>query len=225
MRGDATFTLDVDFGEASRWGVQRYFDEQLAYFDRLLPDDAPGQPADEAPVKIFVMGGGSGRKTELGKLDHGGYWRDEQEWPLARAVPTTFHLHGDGSLRSEPPRGGRRAAALHLRPRGSGADDRRPLLRGRRVPAGRRGDGADVDAAAEPGAPAAQHHDPGPRRPGRVPRRTSRRACPGRRLVRACRRARLRDRAARRARRGDGPRRGRSCGSPRAPSTPTSPRS
>src|SRR6185312_14995529 len=95
MRGDATFTLDVDFGESSKWGVQRYFDEQLAWFNRFLPDGATGQPAGEAPVKIFVMGGGSGRKTELGKLDHGGYWRDEQEWPLARAVPTTFHLRDD----------------------------------------------------------------------------------------------------------------------------------
>jgi predicted acyl esterase len=101
MRGDATFTLDVDFGEASRWGVQRYFQEQLAWFDRFLPDDATGQPPDEAPVKLFVMGGGSGRKTEEGKLDHGGHWRDEHEWPLARAVPTTFHLRGDGSLSSE----------------------------------------------------------------------------------------------------------------------------
>jgi predicted acyl esterase len=48
------------------------------------------------------MGGGGGRKTELGKLDHGGRWRDEHEWPLARAVPTAYHLHGDGSLRQEP---------------------------------------------------------------------------------------------------------------------------
>jgi predicted acyl esterase len=54
-------------------------------------------------VRIFVMGGGSGRRTELGKLDHGGHWRDEQEWPLARAVPTTYYLHGDGSLRLEAP--------------------------------------------------------------------------------------------------------------------------
>jgi uncharacterized protein len=101
MRGDATFTLDVDFGESSKWGVQRYFEEQLGWFDRFLPDDATGQPADEAPVKIFVMGGGSGRRTEAGKLDHGGVWRDEQEWPLARAIPTTFHLRGDGSLSRE----------------------------------------------------------------------------------------------------------------------------
>ncbi len=106
MRGDATWTLDVDFGPASRWGVQRYFEEQLAYFDRWLPDDASGHPAGEAPVKIFVMGGGSGRRTELGKLDHGGRWRDEQEWPLARAQPTEYFLHGDGSLRREPPANG-----------------------------------------------------------------------------------------------------------------------
>jgi uncharacterized protein len=103
MRGDSTYTLDVDFGESSRWGVRRYFEEQLAFFDRWLPDGAPGQPADEAPVRIFVMGGGSGRKTVEGKLDHGGRWRDEQEWPLARAVPTAWHLHGDGSLRPEAP--------------------------------------------------------------------------------------------------------------------------
>ena len=35
------------------------------------------------------------------------------------------------------------------------------------------GHGADVDAAAQPGAAAAQHHDPGPRRPEGDARRTS----------------------------------------------------
>jgi putative CocE/NonD family hydrolase len=95
MRGDVTFTLDVDFGEASRWGVGHYFERQLEFFDRWLPDGAGGAPADEAPVRIFVMGGGSGRRTAEGKLDHGGRWRDEQEWPLARAVPTAYWLAGD----------------------------------------------------------------------------------------------------------------------------------
>ena len=41
MRGDATYCLDVDFGPESAWGVNRYFEEQLAFFDRWLPDDAP----------------------------------------------------------------------------------------------------------------------------------------------------------------------------------------
>ena len=45
MRGDASWTLDVDFGPTSVWGVQRYFEEQLDFFNRWLPDDATGSPA------------------------------------------------------------------------------------------------------------------------------------------------------------------------------------
>ena len=66
MRGDVTYTLDVDFGPDSRWGVQRYFEEQLEYFDRWLREDgsqAAGWAPSGKPVRIFVMGGGSGRKT------------------------------------------------------------------------------------------------------------------------------------------------------------------
>jgi hypothetical protein len=103
MRGDATYCHDVDFGPQSTWGVKRYFDEQFEYFERWLPDDASGQPEGEAPVRIFVMGGGSGRKTAQGKLDHGGRWRDEWEWPLARRVETAYYLHADGSLATDAP--------------------------------------------------------------------------------------------------------------------------
>ena len=78
MRGDSTFCHEVDFGPDSVWGVQRYFEEQLAYFSRWLPDDATGQPEGEAPVRIFVMGGGSGRMTA------GGQARPRR--PLARGV-------------------------------------------------------------------------------------------------------------------------------------------
>jgi len=34
---------------------------------------------------------------------HGGRWRDEREWPLARTAFTDFFLRGDGSLRREAP--------------------------------------------------------------------------------------------------------------------------
>ena len=56
------------------------------------------------------MGGGSGRKTAAGKLDHGGRWRDEQEWPLARAVitpvlsPRRRRLSTDEPPAGAPPR-------------------------------------------------------------------------------------------------------------------------
>ena len=102
MRGDASFTLDVDFGPESVWGVRRLFEEQLRFFNRWLRDEPNGIEHD-APVRIFVMGGGSGRRTDAGKLDHGGRWREEREWPLSRARSTTYHLHGDGSLGPEPP--------------------------------------------------------------------------------------------------------------------------
>jgi putative CocE/NonD family hydrolase len=101
MRGDATWTLDVDFGPDSVWGVQHYFEEQLRFFEAYLRDD--GEPLSDPPVRIFVMGGGSGRKTALGKLDHGGRWRDEREWPLARTTPETWYLGSDGSLSCEQP--------------------------------------------------------------------------------------------------------------------------
>jgi len=104
MRGDASWTLDVDFGPDSVWGVKRYFKEQLRYFDRWLKDE-PNGLEDEPPVRLFVMGGGSGRKTGLGKLDHGGRWRDEREWPLARAQAVAYYLRGDGSLSTARPQG------------------------------------------------------------------------------------------------------------------------
>jgi uncharacterized protein len=69
----------------------------LRWFDRWLKDVDNGIER-EAPVRIFVMGGGSGRKTGEGHLDHGGYWRDEQEWPPAGAIQNTFYLHSNGIL-------------------------------------------------------------------------------------------------------------------------------
>ncbi|MCI0811010.1 MAG: CocE/NonD family hydrolase [Chloroflexi bacterium] len=71
----------------------------LRWFDHWLNDGKNGI-TDEAPVKIFVMGDD--------------VWRDEQEWPLARAVNTKYYLHsggkansknGDGSLGAQAPDG------------------------------------------------------------------------------------------------------------------------
>ncbi len=54
-------------------------------------------------VRIFVMGTGTGRKTAEGLLDHGGSWRDENEWPLARARATSFYLQPGGGLSTAAP--------------------------------------------------------------------------------------------------------------------------
>ena len=163
MRGDATWTLDVDYGPTSVWGVQRYFDEQLDFFNRWLPDDASGHPADEAPVKIFVMGGGSGRKTELGKLDHGGRWRDEQEWPLARAPSRR-------STSTPTARCVRRRLRPDAEPRRFtyDPDDPVPTIGGLYCAVGEMpADGAGLEPAwarlLNPALHAPEHHDPGRR--------------------------------------------------------------
>lgn len=57
----------------------------VAWFDRHLHGEPPTAHRD-APVRIFVMGDN--------------LWRDEQEWPLARAVNTEYYLHSNGHANS-----------------------------------------------------------------------------------------------------------------------------
>jgi predicted acyl esterase len=49
------------------------------------------------------MGGGSGRRDGQGRLEHGGRWRAEAEWPPARARSTAYYLHASGGLSQEAP--------------------------------------------------------------------------------------------------------------------------
>ena len=69
----------------------------LPWFDRHLRSLGSGVQAD-APVRLYVMGANT--------------WRDEQEWPLARARETSWYLRsggransasGDGRLTTEEP--------------------------------------------------------------------------------------------------------------------------
>jgi predicted acyl esterase len=75
---------------------------QLRWFDRWLRGVRVGVD-DDAPVRIFVMGGGSGERTPAGRLLHGGTWRAEHEWPLARAVATPLYFRRGGGLEREAP--------------------------------------------------------------------------------------------------------------------------
>lgn len=66
------------------------------------------------------MGGGTGRKNAAGRMDHGGRWRAEKQWPLAGTVPASFYLHADGGLSETAPRG-------ELPPRVYDYDPRHPV--------------------------------------------------------------------------------------------------
>ena len=86
--GEAQFTDDaaLDF---EPWR-QRWFDHWLKGIDNGVDR--------EAPVRIYVMGGGDAHKTPQGRIFVGGHWRDEQEWPLARTAGTSYYLHANGVL-------------------------------------------------------------------------------------------------------------------------------
>jgi len=85
---------ELDFGEEAAVDANGIFAD---WFDRTLKGEGP----DEGPpIRIFVMG------------ENG--WRDEREWPLARARRVDYYLHSDGragespgggSLSTQPPAG------------------------------------------------------------------------------------------------------------------------
>ena len=100
-----TYAGDVDFGPAATLDGQLapdYLTLRLRWFDAWLKGEANSVAAEPA-VRLFVMGGGSGRRNLEGRLDHGGRWRAERDWPIPDAAPASFHLHADGRLAREAP--------------------------------------------------------------------------------------------------------------------------
>lgn len=91
--GEAEFTDDAAL-DVNAW--------RLKWFDHWLKGKDTGVDR-EAPVRLYVMGGGEPHKTPQGRLFVGGQWRDEQEWPPARAAATPYYLHGDGTLSTAKP--------------------------------------------------------------------------------------------------------------------------
>lgn len=97
---ELSYSGDVDLGpEAALASLDQL---HLRWFDRWLKDIDNGIDRSP-PVRIFVMGGGTGRRTRDGRLDHGGRWRDEGEWPLARTKYLKLNLHKDGTLHERVP--------------------------------------------------------------------------------------------------------------------------
>jgi putative CocE/NonD family hydrolase len=75
---------------------------RLRWFERWLKDIDNGVDREKR-VKLFIMGGGDGRKSRDGRLRHGGHWRDEQAFPLERTQFTPYYLHANGELSPQVP--------------------------------------------------------------------------------------------------------------------------
>ncbi len=92
-----SYAGEAEFGPEARLDFNAF---RLRWFDRWLKGIANGVD-QEAPVRIFVMGGGDAHRTPEGRLFVGGTWRNEREWPLKRTVYTPYYLHADGTLSPE----------------------------------------------------------------------------------------------------------------------------
>ncbi len=91
--GQVTFGESAAIGDQWAWR-QEWYDHWLKGIDNSVGKADPFK----TPVRIFVMGTGDGGKDVKDRLKHGGYWRNEHEWPLARTQSTDFYLQPDGQL-------------------------------------------------------------------------------------------------------------------------------
>ena len=103
-----SYAGDVDFGAAATLDgnlAADFLALRLRWFDAWLKGVDNGVAAEPA-VRIFVMGGGSGRRNAAGRMDHGGRWRGERDWPPPDLESTPYYLHADGRLARDPPAAG-----------------------------------------------------------------------------------------------------------------------
>ena len=77
---------ELSYGAMSSQVHAGVYERQMRFFDTYLKGEATGL-AEEPPVCLFVMGENR--------------WRQEKEWPLARAVPERWYIHSDGRANTD----------------------------------------------------------------------------------------------------------------------------
>ena len=147
-------TIDSDIGGD-------FFEWRRAWFDRELKGKA-GPAKAEPPVRLFIMGGGSGRRDAQGRLEHGGQWRSEADWPIPDARKTPYYLRGSGQLSAVKPAAGAAPLSYDFDPKspvptlGGTVTSGEPLMRGGAFD---QREGKDVYGSAEPYLPFAARPD------------------------------------------------------------------
>jgi hypothetical protein len=96
--GQVSFGKEAAIANPLEWRLQ-WYDRWLKGVDNKVGRETPFA----TKVRVFVMGTGDCRKTPEGLDNHGGSWRDENEWPPGRAKPTPFYFHAGGGLSPEAP--------------------------------------------------------------------------------------------------------------------------
>lgn len=95
--GQVTFGKEAAIADPLAWRLE-WFDRWLKGVENKVGREAPFATR----VRIFVMGTGDCRKVD-GLKNHGGYWRDESEWPLARTQYMPYYFGRGGTLSASAP--------------------------------------------------------------------------------------------------------------------------
>jgi putative CocE/NonD family hydrolase len=96
---------DVDFGPAATIDgnlAAHWRELRLRWFDRWLKGRDNGVEQEPA-VRLFLMGGGSGRRDAAGRMQHGGRWIAASDWPLPQTRFERYYLHRNGELSPQLP--------------------------------------------------------------------------------------------------------------------------
>jgi putative CocE/NonD family hydrolase len=103
-----TYSGDVDFGPQATIDnnlAADFLTLRLRWFDHWIKGIKNGVD-NEPAVRLFVMGGGDGRKNADGSMQHGGAWRAEKDWPIADTRWTAYYLHANAELSVDKPAAG-----------------------------------------------------------------------------------------------------------------------
>jgi len=107
LHGDRNITHSGD----AEYGLTAAFDGhveddwlacRLQWFETHLLQSASALRLSQK-VQVFIMGGGSGRRDENQRIDHGGEWLTANHWPLPGSEQMVLHFHADGVLREALP--------------------------------------------------------------------------------------------------------------------------
>lgn len=102
LHGDRniTYSGNAEFGDEAAF--DQHIDKdwlscRLEWFNTHLKSNTPAD-TPKGTVSLFIMGGGSGKRNEDGRIEHGGHWVHGDSWPLAGTSTQQWFLQHDMSL-------------------------------------------------------------------------------------------------------------------------------
>ena len=93
--GEAQNSGQAEFGPAVTLDMNAI---RLRWFDATMRGIDTDAVRDTPRVTYFTMGGGSGRRNPLGRIEHGGVWKHTEAWPPEGGRDLSLYLDASGRL-------------------------------------------------------------------------------------------------------------------------------